>query len=314
MDKSTILVVGKVLIDEFNEKGRLRRSVGGGGPQAAFGSSVVLPEGKPLLISLAGSDLGSSTELVDILRRTGANLSGVKILDLITPHFRITINDDVPEHEEGPGFENWLTMLQTDYEIPSGHESIDTMHVLIERGGFNDLRLARAWRKNASPGSFLSFEPVILRESPQEDYNSFRAIVSECDTVSPDCNCFYLSVVKDSDPREVINEWSTYGPSSVTVRCGREGSYLWDRKEGKSWHIPIFEVSTIDVTGAGNAYAAAYATARYVLGHAPLYSASLASAAGAAAVLSEGLPPVDDALKKFVYDAAEDIISRVVQL
>lgn len=187
MDESTILVVGKVLIDEFNEKGRFRKSVGGGGPQAAFGSSVVLPEGKPLLVSLAGSDLGSSSELVDILKRTGANLSGVKFLDLTTPHFRITIDeDDVPKHEQGPGFENWSTILQTDYEIPGGHESIDTMHVLIERGGFNDLRLARAWRKSASPGSCLSFEPVILRESPQEDYNSFREIVSECDTVSPD--------------------------------------------------------------------------------------------------------------------------------
>lgn len=181
---SRVVVVGKVIVDEI--VGRSFVTIGGGAPQAAFGAAVV-SEHAPLLVAVVGEDVRCDQELMRQLMATGADLGGVVFVDLPTPRYRIEIGgDDIPIHGEGTGFERWNDILEIELPLPVRPERrpTDVMHVLVERGGYADLRLARRWK--AQSGGFLSFEPVILRDSPAEQYDAIREYIPLCDCISPD--------------------------------------------------------------------------------------------------------------------------------
>jgi len=44
------------------------------------------------------------------------------------------------------------------------------------------------------------------------------------------------------------------GPHVVAVKCGEQGSYVYDRERGTLWHVPRLDVPATDTTGAGDAY------------------------------------------------------------
>ena len=61
-----------------------------------------------------------------------------------------------------------------------------------------------------------------------------------------------------SDPKEVLTWWSKKGAACVSVRNGRQGSYVWDRDHDTMWHVPIIDAPRVDPTGCGNSYAGGF--------------------------------------------------------
>mmetsp|Transcript_12985 Transcript_12985/g.39964 ORF Transcript_12985/g.39964 Transcript_12985/m.39964 type:complete len:334 (-) Transcript_12985:41-1042(-) len=326
-EEHRIAIVGKVLIDEVvthqqtglsedatHTKVSVERSVGGGGPQAAFGAAVVhsLP---PVLVAVTGNDFleAESESLLDQLKAVGADLSRMQFCPMRTPTFRIVIEDEIPHHEEGPGFENWDTILEVELNVPDDYQTFSVLHVLLERSGYADLRLVRQWRAR-DENLFISMEPIILRGSPQEEYDSVRLLFCEFDLVSPDWHtaCRVARLPEESaPPTSVMTVWATLGSPVVAIRRGAVGSYVWSRETQQTLYVPSFPVAVVDVTGAGNAYAAAFSVAYGSLKLSLKEAAAYASAVGAAAVMAKGLPPITDGLASVISVMRGDILDRV---
>ena len=87
------------------------------------------------------------------------------------------------------------------------------------------------------------------------------------------------------DLRESFHQFEKAGARNVVMKLGRGGCLI--RHEGKLCHVPSFAVCTVDSTGAGDAFAAAFLHAR-LRGWPELEAALAANAAGAAAVARAG--------------------------
>lgn len=87
------------------------------------------------------------------------------------------------------------------------------------------------------------------------------------------------------DPRKAFHQLEKAGAGHVVMKLGKRGCLI--RHEGKLCQVPSFAVSTVDTTGAGDAFAAAFLQAR--LRDWPNDQAALAAnAAGAVAAGTAG--------------------------
>jgi ribokinase len=87
------------------------------------------------------------------------------------------------------------------------------------------------------------------------------------------------------DPRKSFHQLEKMGARSVVMKLGKRGCLI--RREGELCHVPSFAVRTIDTTGAGDAFAAAFLQAS-LRGWTRAEAALAANAAGAAAVAIAG--------------------------
>jgi len=87
------------------------------------------------------------------------------------------------------------------------------------------------------------------------------------------------------DPRRSFHQLKKAGARSVVMKMGKRGCLILH--EGKLCHVPSFAVRTVDTTGAGDAFAAAFLQAR-LRGWPHIEAALAANAAGAAAAATEG--------------------------
>jgi ribokinase len=87
------------------------------------------------------------------------------------------------------------------------------------------------------------------------------------------------------DPRKSFHQLEKAGARNVVMKLGKRGCLILD--EGKLWHVPSFAVRTVDSTGAGDAFAAAFLQAR-LRGWPHAEAALAANAAGAAAAATAG--------------------------
>ncbi len=82
------------------------------------------------------------------------------------------------------------------------------------------------------------------------------------------------------DPRRAFAALKRNGPREVVLKLGRQGCLI--AEQGRTREVPSFPVRTVDSTGAGDAFVAAFLQAR-LRGWADAEAALVANAAGAAA-------------------------------
>jgi sugar/nucleoside kinase (ribokinase family) len=87
------------------------------------------------------------------------------------------------------------------------------------------------------------------------------------------------------EPPEIADFLLSYGIGTVALKMGEQGSYI--RTRDWEMYVPIFEVKTVDATGAGDAFAAGF-LAGVSKGWGHREAAKLASAVGACCVTAMG--------------------------
>lgn len=78
---------------------------------------------------------------------------------------------------------------------------------------------------------------------------------------------------------------ASYGPRTVAVKQGAEGSLVYDRQRDALWQIPAFPVATVDAIGAGDAYCGGFLSGLVATGY-PL-EAGLRGTVSASFAISE---------------------------
>jgi len=86
-------------------------------------------------------------------------------------------------------------------------------------------------------------------------------------------------------PRKAYQQLQKAGAGTVVMKLGKSGCLILH--EGELCHVPSFAVRTVDTTGAGDAFAAAFLQAR-LRGWTHVEAALAANAAGAAAAATAG--------------------------
>jgi ribokinase len=67
------------------------------------------------------------------------------------------------------------------------------------------------------------------------------------------------TLLAGSDPVEAVRAFRAAGAPIAVVKMGAEGSVVATDKG--IWHVPVFPVTVVDVTGAGDSYCGAFAAA-----------------------------------------------------
>jgi sugar/nucleoside kinase (ribokinase family) len=62
------------------------------------------------------------------------------------------------------------------------------------------------------------------------------------------------SVLGVGDPWRAALRFAEAGPRVVVIKAGRQGSFVYDARARRRWHVPAYPTAIVDVTGAGDAY------------------------------------------------------------
>jgi len=62
------------------------------------------------------------------------------------------------------------------------------------------------------------------------------------------------SMLGNGDPWLAACRFAEAGPQAVVVKAGSRGSFIYDCRAQRRWHVPAYPTTIVDVTGAGDAY------------------------------------------------------------
>ena len=113
------------------------------------------------------------------------------------------------------------------------------------------------------------------------------------------------------DPAGVIRFWAALGPDAIAIRRGAYGSYVWERRSGQAWHVPILPVEVVDPTGAGNAYGGGY-VAGWLHSHDARLAACQATVAAALMLGTSGMPQLNTAARQQASRLLELALARTI--
>jgi sugar/nucleoside kinase (ribokinase family) len=254
------VIYGKIIIDSIKllDGTIIENQLGGGGPQGAFGAR--LWSDSVGLVTRIGNSFPE--EIKKRLDELNINTEGLNVYpDLATLHGNMFYNEndylDTNDRETNQKLNclsrNIQKMLEKNIVLPQSYTKPKVFHLITEYVRENMVQQALEFRKK---GTLFSLEPLIDYQC-WKNKNEMIKFLPQADVVSPDWPS--ASGFADSfDPLRVLKWWAQSGPAYVSVRNGRHGSYVWDRKTDKMWHIPIVEAPRIDPTGCGNGYAGAF--------------------------------------------------------
>lgn len=306
---SDYIIYGKIIIDDIRLKnGELVRSIlGGGGPQAAFGSR--LWGDKVGFLSRSGTDL--SKEHIDMLQGLDINLDGWnQYNNFKTPKAEMIY--DEKEYVIGGGLvsdrSEFAQLLSQVIELPKTYKQPTAIHLITE---FPEEPMVKTALELREGGTIFSLEPLMWDRSGQYK-GSMLDLFTKVDIVTPDWPAA-SGLAKSENPYEVLRYWSQLGPKMVAIRHGGNGSYTWDQKNDQFWHIPIVKVDVIDPTGAGNAYGGGL-----VVGWSKTGDSKIAGCYGtisaAFLVRRYGLPKVTSALTNEAIQKLDNLLTEVTLL
>src|SRR4051794_27404378 len=126
-----LLIYGKIIIDDIRlRSGALRRSsLGGGGPQAAFG--MRLWHDSVALLTRSGVDIDPAHERM--LRQLDLDLSGwARFADLPTPRGLVEYDEHEHMHDHGrmSGRAEWFDLLDRPIQLAGHHHQAAGMHLI----------------------------------------------------------------------------------------------------------------------------------------------------------------------------------------
>lgn len=106
----------------------------------------------------------------------------------------------------------------------------------------------------------LSETEASLALDPHEEYLTEPPLNDQAMNMLSDVQLFLPSreeamrLYGEDDPPKAARAFSEAGPSIVVIKLGIEGSLIYAADEDEMHHIPIYEVDTVDPTGAGDSY------------------------------------------------------------
>lgn len=336
-----VCVVGKIIIDEYGapHQGRSEDatnavSIGGGGPQAAFGAAAALailsnveqdpPSPQPVvLIGPVGREDWTEREESELRASLGHAVKSIRLLpqeSLRTPRIQIWHDEDQnvqwkPLNDSfGPLGAQGLWRVPRPSDFLDALDGLDdvTCHVILEGGAKSPgdgedsaFLLNPAVRERIG---FLGIEPVVFAsdETGRVDESDIVSCtnrldrIGSLDFVSPD-NLLFRDMWKGVE---------------VAVRNGPKGSLVVER-DGKKLQVPAAKLATkdgkpVNPTGAGNAYAAAFSTCRGS-GVSVVDSACIATAVGAVFCEYEHMPPWNASVLSRIRQAANEVADKVAE-
>lgn len=339
---SRLIVVGKIIIDEYgkpDDDNELAISIGGGGPQAAFGAALALaslskepmselPARQPIIfVAPVGDDWKQSdtAALHDLLGDAIKSIEIIKGSGFRTPRIQLWHDDDQciqwkalhdsfgPEGADGL----WANRPTADdiLSIMEKQGGVDTFscHVILE-GGVNGAGKGgdvRFLHDNAVQRKvhFLGVEPVAFPdETGKVSTDDAKSIVARLEKLSATAK--FIS--PDDEIFQAVDPsfWSKY---EVASRQGPKGSVVFD--QGKPSMIPVATLDTADgepinPTGAGNSYSGAM-TALRSAGVSLEEAACIASAVGAVFCEYNHIPPWSSDVVARVRQAAEEVRKKL---
>ncbi len=230
-------------------------NLGGGGPQTAFG--MRLWSESVGLLAAVGNDFPKSAS--DWFNSSGIDLDGLIRTDLPTVR-----GWHLSESDGSSRLVFRTTSTATKYQlrryagdIPPSYSSArglhfsanpnepDVIHFLIER-----------FRSVFDMNALISLETFRSSNSVLETA-VLKDILTRIDIFSANLE-EARSVVGGKTISELIDRLLNLGAKAVTLRLGADGSVVSSQKSGEKWHIPAFQTSVTQQTGAGNAYCGAF--------------------------------------------------------
>jgi sugar/nucleoside kinase (ribokinase family) len=294
------LIYGKIIVDtiQLRSGGLAQSSLGGGGPQCAFG--MRLWSDSVALLTRSGADLEPA--LVAALEGLGLDLSGWRRYDdLPTPRGLVEYDEHERTLDHGlvTGHEAWLELLSRPITLSETQLRAGCIHLITEFGREPMVEAALAMQRG---GALLSLEPIFdPRSCP--DQAALLDLARKADLVTPDWPAA-SSLAGSEDLAEVLRFWAGLGPRAVAIRRGAHGSYVWDAEAPMAWHIPPLPVTVVDPTGAGNAYGGGWCVGWQRTRDAR--RAGCYGAASAATILSHpGMPDLDEATHRRAVELLE---------
>jgi len=250
------LIYGKIIIDDIKlATGEIARNIlGGGGPQAAFGSR--LWSDSIGFLSRSGTDIEATH--VQTLQHLRIDLSGWhKYADIPTPRNHLMDYDDEGYMIDEKGqrrrvvmnTRDWLRLLAQVVTLPAGYQQPRLIHLITEFYDEPMIETAMALREK---GVIFSLEPLI-DFTTWSNKAGILALIEQADLVTPDWPSA-SGIAQSNNPKQVVQFWSRLGPKMVAIRRGHYGCYVWDANHDQIWHIPAVAVALVDPTGAGNSY------------------------------------------------------------
>jgi sugar/nucleoside kinase (ribokinase family) len=301
------LVAFGIILDDlvFPDGHTVTGTLGGGGPQTAFGMRLPAlagraePSGDVGLVAGIGHDLPDSARAW--LTAVGVDLAGVRETELSTPRawqklerggrrtqvWRVEGRvisaqlgrtlDRVPEsYRQAKGFHLGIHPDEPDLDF------IRQLHYLpLHSGG------------RLGGGPVLSLEPFKPADRPLSDA-ALRQLCIAADIFSPNV-AEARSLVGNGTPDELVRRLADAGASIVTLRMGPEGSLVYAPSVTQIF-MPAIPTNVIDPTGAGNAYCGGF-LAGYVQTGDVLTAARFGAIAASFLVEQVGLPEINERLR-----------------
>lgn len=221
--------------------------LGGGGPQTAFG--LKLWAGQVGLVGGVGSDLPLAA--LAWLEASGIDTEGLRhSTQWPTPRAWQILEADGRRTQvwriPGPAIGAQLGRRME--HLPPNYRRARGFHLGVHPEE-PDLNFINALRHTGADVSIEPFRPSLRPLSKLE----LRALVSAGQIFSPN-EAEAESLVGPGEPLELIRRLAEAGAEIVALRQGEKGATVHRAASGETWHIPAFETSVVDPTGAGNAF------------------------------------------------------------
>ena len=301
------LVAFGIILDDlvFPDGHTVTNTLGGGGPQTAFGMRLPALVGWAEsacdvgLVAGIGHDLPASARAW--LAAAGINLAGVRETELPTPRAWQRLEP------EGRRTQLWRVdgrvigaqLGRTLDRIPQSYRQAKGFHLGIHPDE-PDLEFIRQLRHlplqsggRPGEGPVVSLEPFKPADGPPTDA-ALRQLCSAADVFSPNV-AEAQSLVGNGSPDELVRRLTDAGASVVALRMGPEGS-LVHAGSHPAVHVPAVPTNVIDPTGAGNAYCGGF-LAGYVRTSDVLTAARYGTVAASFLVEQVGLPEINERLR-----------------
>lgn len=340
---SPVVIVGKIIIDEYgapnDEKvDPFSVTVGGGGPQAAFGAAAALavlsgdvsdpPMKQPVtLVGPVGKEDWTSREESALRDSLGGAIDSIKLLckeSLRTPRIQLWHDDDQnvqwrPLSDSfGPlGAENlWRTPTASEFLRAISPSEKVICYAIVEGGanspGDGEDSLFLLDPKVQERIQYLGIEPVVF-------CNDDTGRVERRDVVSCTKRLNRIQSFDFLSPDIHLYREEYFWPQTrmeMAVRDGPNGSLLVN-KEGEKTQIPAATLVTdngepINPTGAGNAFSAAFTICRGS-GASIEDSACIATAIGGVFCEYKHMPPWNAAVLERIREAASEVGSKIAK-
>ena len=278
-------------------------TLGGGGPQTAFGMRLPVLAGwteqsQVGLVAGVGHDLPPSAR--EWLASAGIDLTGVRVSDWPTPRAWQLLEADgrraqvwrVEGHVVGGQLSRSLERIPASYRDARGfhlgvHPEEPDLEFIQQ---LRDLSPQTAGRRPP----LISLEPFKPADRTPTDA-ALRQWCSAADIFSPNL-AEARSLVGEAAPDQLARRLADAGARIVTLRMGADGSLVHTKEEGSAIHVPAVPTTVMDPTGAGNAYGGGFLAGYIRTGNA-LIAARYASVAASFLVEQVGLPPINDRLR-----------------